>query len=163
MSYYKPNFSYNLAQNQNNMASAIDAYLAANQTEISEEAIGKQFANRIRTNLLASIRNQTNKGKSGMALKSTAKPVYKFGQLDRITLFTPYYIYPILDYGFEGTKSNGVNARMKPKNFLSNALENGKVVQDLADLIGNQRANAIVMRTDFAFDKDNNTSNSLGK
>lgn len=145
------------------MPSAVDAYLAANKSEISEEAIGKQFANRIKTNLLASIRNQTNKGKTGMALKSTAKPVFKFGQLDRITLFTPYYIYPILDYGFEGNKSNGVSMRMKARNFLTEALENGKVVQDLADLIGNQRANAIVMRTDFAFDKEYNTSNSLGK
>lgn len=145
------------------MASAIDAYLAANQTQISEEAIGKQFANRIKSNLLASIRNQTNKGKTGIALKSTAKPVYKFGQLERITLFTPYYIYPILDYGFEGNKSNGVSMRMSPRNFLSEALENGKVVQDLANLIGSQRANQIVLRTGFAFDSEFNTSNSLGR
>ena len=144
------------------MASEIDAYLAANKTQISEEAIGKQYANRIKSNLLSSIRNQTNKGATGMALKSTAKPVYKFGLLDKITLFTPYYIYPILNYGFEGRKSDGVNRRMKAKNFLSDALENGRVVQDLADLIGSQRAESIILRTNFAFDKDNNTSNSLG-
>lgn len=141
------------------MPSAVDAYLAANTTEISEEAIGKQFANRIKSNLLASIRNKVN-SKSGLALKSIVKPVFNSGQLDKITIFTPYYIYPVLNYGFEGTKKNGVNMRLKGKNFLDDTFENGKVVQDLADLIGSQRANSIILRTAFAFDKGNNTSNT---
>ncbi len=142
------------------MPSAVDAYLAANKSKISEEAIGKQFANRIKSNLLSSIRSKTN-SKSGIALKSTVKPIFKFDLLDKITIFTPYYIYPVLNYGFEGTKKNGVNMRLKGKNFIEDTFENGKVVQDLADLIGSQRANSIILRTAFAFDKDNQTSNSL--
>jgi len=140
------------------MASAVDAYLAAK----TEKDIGTEFAWRMKRNLLASIKSKTNKG-TGMALKSSAKAVYKNGLLDRITLFTPYYIYPILDYGFEGTKINGVNMRLKAGRFLSDAYENGKVVRDLAELIGVSRADDFMFRTNFGFDKELNTSNSLGK
>lgn len=118
-----------------------------------EKQVGTQFSNKIKRNLLSSIRSKTEKGE-GLALKSTVKPLYKNGLLDRITIFTPYYIYPILHIGFEGTKSNGVNARIKAKQFMIDALENGKVVEDLADVIGNQRAEVIVNRINFGFDKN---------
>jgi hypothetical protein len=119
-----------------------------------EKQAGTQFANRIKRNLLSSIRNKTNKG-NGLALKSNVKPIYKNELLDRITIFTPYYIYPILHIGFEGTKKNGVNARLKAREFIMDALEQGKAVEELADVIGNQRAEVIVNRINFGF--DNNT------
>jgi len=119
-----------------------------------EKQAGTQFANRIKRNLLSSIRNKTNKG-NGLALKSNVKPIYKNDLLDRITIFTPYYIYPILHIGFEGTKKNGVNARLKAREFIMDALEQGKAVEELADVIGNQRAEVIVNRINFGF--DNNT------
>ena len=126
-----------------------------------EKQAGTQFANRIKRNLLASIRSKTNKGE-GLALKSTVKPFYKNNLLDRITTFTPYYIYPILHVGFEGTKSNGVNARLKAREFIVDALERGKAVEELADIIGSQRAEVIVGRINFGFDKNLQSSNSLG-
>lgn len=153
MSYCKDKNYYNLAQNQNNMPSAVDAYLAAK----TEKDIGTEFAWRMKRNLLASIKSKTNKG-TGLALKSTSKAFYEDGLLDRITLFTPYYIYPILDYGFEGTKINGVNMRLKAGRFLSDAYENGKVVRDLADLIGNERATGFMIRTAFGYDEELQTS-----
>lgn len=113
-----------------------------------EKQAGTQFANRIKRNLVASIRNKTNKG-SGLALKSTVKPLYKNNLLERITIFTPYYIYPILHIGFEGRKSNGINARLKAREFIIDAVERGKVVEDLADIIGNQRAEVIINRINF--------------
>jgi len=119
-----------------------------------EKQAGTQFANRIKRNLLASIRNKTNKG-NGLALKSTVKPIYKNELLERITIFTPYYIYPILHLGFEGTKSNGINARLKAKEFITDAIEKGKIVEELADVIGSQRADVIVNRINFGL--DNNT------
>ena len=82
-----------------------------------EKKVGTQFANRIEKNLISSIRNKVKKGE-GLALKSTVKPIFKNGILDRITIFTPYYIYPILHIGFEGTKKNGVNARLKAKELI---------------------------------------------
>jgi hypothetical protein len=123
------------------MAGEIDLFML-------EKQAGTQFANRIKRNLLSSIRSKTNKGE-GLALKSTVKPFYKGGLLERITIFTPYYIYPILHIGFEGTKSNGVNARLKARDFIVDAVESGKAVEDLADIIGNQRAEVIINRINF--------------
>lgn len=136
------------------MASEIDIFLA-------EKKVGTDFANRIKRNLLTSIKQNVKKGATGMALKSTAKPFYKNGLLDKITLYTPYYIYPILHYGFEGSKKNGINFRVKARQFLSDAVENGKLVEDLATIIGDQRATAIMNRVAFGFDKELKTSNSL--
>jgi hypothetical protein len=126
-----------------------------------EKQAGTQFANRIKRNLLSSIRSKTKKGE-GLALKSTVKPFYKNNLLERITIFTPYYIYPILHVGFEGTKSNGINARLKARDFIIDAVERGKAVEELADIIGNQRAEVIVNRINFGFDKNIKSSNTLG-
>lgn len=136
------------------MASEIDIFLA-------EKKVGTDFANRIKRNLLTSIKQNVKKGATGMALKSTARPFYKNGLLDKITLYTPYYIYPILHYGFEGKKKNGVMMRLKAKELLKDAVENGKIVDDLATIIGDQRATAIMTRVAFGFDKELKTSNSL--
>jgi hypothetical protein len=123
------------------MAGQVDLFML-------EKQAGTQFANRIKRNLLSSIRSKTEKG-SGLASKSTVKPFYKSELLERITIFTPYYIYPILHVGFEGTKSNGVNARLKAREFIVDAVEQGKAVEDLADIIGNQRAEVIINRINF--------------
>ena len=136
------------------MAGEIDLFML-------EKQAGTQFANRIKRNLLSSIRSKTNKGE-GLALKSTVKPFYKNNLLERITIFTPYYIYPILHIGFEGTKSNGVNARLKAREFILDAVERGKAVEELADIIGNQRAEVIINRINFGFDKNLKSSNTLG-
>lgn len=133
-----------------------------------EKQAGTQFANRIKRNLVASIRSKTAKTKegekkgTGLALKSTAKPIFKNGLLERITIFTPYYIYPILHVGFEGTKANGINARLKAREFIIDAVERGKAVEELADIIGNQRAEVIVNRITFGFDKNMQSSNTIG-
>ncbi|MFV8336419.1 hypothetical protein ACNQF7_10090 [Flavobacterium sp. RSP29] len=140
------------------MTSAIDAYLANK----SEKDIGVEFSYRIKRNLLSSIKGKLE-SRQGLALKSTAKPIYKNGLLDRITLFTPYYVFPILDYGFEGTKINGINMRLKAGRFLADSLENGKVIKDLADIVGNRRANDIMFRTNFSFDSELETSNTVRK
>ena len=83
------------------------------------------------------------------ALKTTVKPFFKNELLERITIFTPYYIYPILHIGFEGTKKNGVNARLKAQHFITDALENGKLVEDLANIVGQNRAESIVAKINF--------------
>jgi hypothetical protein len=138
------------------MASAIDAYLANR----SEKDIGTEFQWRVKRNLISSIKSKT-KESTGLALKSNAKAFYKNGLLDKITLYTPYYIYPILDFGFEGTKINGINMRLKAGRFLSDALENGKVIRDLADVIGQSRANDVLFRTNFGFDTELETSRRI--
>lgn len=126
------------------MASEIDIFLA-------EKAAGTKFAYRLRSNVRASIASLTTK-RSGIALKSTVTPVYKDGLLYALTIKTPYYIYPILHYGFEGNKNKGINYRVKARNIITDALENGKFIEELADTIGENRAVAIVKRIYDGFD-----------
>jgi len=113
-----------------------------------EKQVGKEFSTRIRTNLLSSIKRQT-KSKSGLALRTSVKPKFVRGYLDRITIFTPYYIFPILHTGFEGTKSNGVNARLKAREFITEAFQGGKLAEDLSTVIGENRAANILGRIDI--------------
>lgn len=123
------------------MAGEIDNFL-------QEKQIGSEFSKRLSRNLKVSIRSKIEK-ETGRALRSRVKPVYKSGLLERLTIFTPYYIYPILHIGFEGTKKNGVNQRLKAREFLVDAIENGRFVEDLADVVGANRAEAIMSKIDF--------------
>jgi hypothetical protein len=135
------------------MAGAIDSF-------ILEKEIGSDFARKLQLNLRGAIKS-TTKLKSGLAMKSTVNPVYKNNELFSLLIKTPYYIYPILDLGFEKSKKDGINARIQKRDILIKALENGRLVENLADAIGNLRATSIVSRIAFAFDKNLQTSNSL--
>lgn len=126
------------------MPGEIDIFLA-------EKNIGKEFSTRAKKNLLNSIRRKLKKGKTGNALKTSVRPVYKNGMLYSLVITTPYYVYPILHMGFEGTKSNGVNQRLRAMNILTDAVENGRLVEDLANQIGELRASQIATRVSFAF------------
>lgn len=133
------------------MAGEIDNFLL-------EKQIGKEFSGRLKFNFLRSIRSKTSKG-SGLAQRSTVIPRYSHGFLDRLTIVTPYYIYPILDLGFEGSKGQSFNKRLgrmkdynikerKPDHFVSDAFEGGKLIEDLASKVGDNRARSIMAKID---------------
>lgn len=121
---------------------------------ILEKQIGKEFSGKIKKNLLASIRTNVS-SRSGLALKSKTRANYsKDGYLHSLTMTLPYYIFPILNFGYEGSKSQSLNYRVKARNFISEALEGGRLVEDLASKIGNNRASAVIGRIDaILFDK----------
>lgn len=123
------------------MAGEIDIFL-------QEKKTGTNYTRRVRRNLLTSIKNKTKKG-SGLASKSSVKPFYINGFLEKITIATPYYIYPILHVGFEGTKKNGIRQRLQARNIITDAVENGRLVELLATEVGENRAEAIVNRINF--------------
>lgn len=125
-----------------------------------ERQIGSEFANRLMLNLRRAIKDTTKK-KDGLSMKSTASAVYKNNELHSLLIKTPYYIYPILDLGFEGSKKKGINFRVEKRDILIKAIENGRFIEKLADQIGDVRAAAIISRVSFGFDKDLQTSNSL--
>lgn len=135
------------------MAGEIDSF-------VLEKQIGSDFAKKLQLNLRGAIKSTTNH-RSGLAMKSTVSPVYKQNQLFSLLIKTPYYIFPILDLGFERSKSNGINSRIGKRDILIKALEDGRFVNQLADEIGDVRATSIISRIGFAFDKDLQTSNSL--
>lgn len=135
------------------MAGELDNY-------VFEKQLGNEFALRLRKNLRSTIQSLTTK-KSGLALKSSVNPIYKAGQLHSLQIKTPYYIYPILHVGFEGSKKEGINKRVAGKNIITKAIENGQLVQDLADKVGVLRAKEIVSNISLAFDIKVKSSNTF--
>jgi len=133
----------------------IDTLVSTGKANPDDARIGTSFAYRLRTNLIASIRRKTEK-RSGLALRSNVKPQYVNGFLNSLTIAVPYYIFPILNNGFEGSKKKGVSARVKEKDFLNDALENGKFVKDLADEVGGIRAAMIVSRINYTLGSSTN-------
>lgn len=125
-----------------------------------EKQVGSEFTNRLRSNL-RSVIGSTTKKRSGLALKSTVNAVYKNEQLYSLLIKTPYYIYPILHVGFEGSKKEGISKRIEGKNIITKAVEEGRLVQDLADKVGDLRAKEILSRITVAFDVNFKSSNSL--
>lgn len=136
------------------MAGELDNY-------VFEKELGNEFAQRLRKNLRNTISSLTTK-KSGLALKSTVTPIYRSNQLYSLQIKTPYYIYPILHVGFEGSKKEGLNKRVAGRNIITKAIEDGRLVQDLADKVGMLRATEIVSNISLAFDIKLKSSNTIG-
>lgn len=135
------------------MASAVDSYFdsqALRERKEKEQQIGLIFSKRLERTLLHSIATKTKNG-SGKALKTKVKfDLNRDHFLQRLTITTPYYIYPILNNGFEGNKKASVQSRTKGREFLQEALEHGAFVNDLADQVGALRAQQIVNRIAFS-------------
>lgn len=83
-----------------------------------------------------------------MKTRATAKKEKPDGRLQRIVIASPHYSFK-LNYGFEGIKSNGVSMNLKPTNHLHTAIEQTNILNQLADEIGNIRADEVVASINF--------------
>ncbi|WP_417365576.1 hypothetical protein [Flavobacterium beibuense] len=121
------------------MASAVDLYLL-------EKSIGNNAAKQLRNAFRKAIRSTVNV--KGESKKATVNARYKAKRLDRLTFSAPHYIFK-LNYGFEGTKKNGVNMRLKATNVLNIALEDSGILEALANDISELRAEEIITALNF--------------
>ena len=71
------------------------------------------------------------------------KARFSQNQLRRIVIDAPKYIF-IQNYGFEGTKRNGINMRLKAKRTIDDAIKDTDIMNYLADHISELRADDIV-------------------
>lgn len=123
------------------MASAIDLYNL-------EKAVAKQAVTSFGKALKSAI-GKTTDNRTGEALRSAgSRSVFKDERLQRITLRAPHYIFK-QHYGFEGSKKNGVNMRLKPTGVLNIAIEQSGVMDSLADKIADIRASQIIASINF--------------
>jgi len=117
------------------MAGFVDNYL-------EEKRIGKTASQSVKAVLKRSIENTTD-SKTGNAVRTAnSRAVYKFQRLQRITIQAPNYIFK-QNFGFEGTKKNGVNMRLKKTNVISKVLDGTNIIENLADAISNLRAEEV--------------------
>lgn len=106
-------------------------------------------ATRSIANALKTAIDRTTQKKSGTALQQAgSRAVYKQERLQRITLKAPHYIFK-QHYGFEGTKKNGINMRLKPTDVLNIAINSSNALEELIDGIGEIRADQVTAKINF--------------
>jgi len=119
--------------------SAVDLYQL-------EKQLGAQAATSLRSAFKQAI--QSTVKSTGDSRKATVTAKYKQERLDRLTFSAPHYIYK-QNYGFEGTKKNGVKMRLKATDVLSKAINNSGVLEKLADGITDIRAEQVFLAINF--------------
>lgn len=124
------------------MASAIDLYY-----------LERQLANQGTTALKSAFKsaiNSTTGAKTFTALNTAnSRAVYKDQRLQRITIQAPHYIFK-QNHGFEGTKSNGINMRLKETDVLSKAIDTSNILNTLADGIAEIRLSQVTALINFS-------------
>lgn len=124
------------------MASVIDLY-----------NLEKQLGNKSAAALKTALKNAINStvGALTFAALNTAnsKAVFKDHRLQRIVIQAPHYIFK-QNYGFEGSKSNGINMRLGSTDVLSKALNSSNILNTLADDIADIRLSQVTALINFS-------------
>ena len=115
----------------------------------------KDLANKTTSSLknaLKSSISSTTISRTGLALRTTgSRSVFKEERLQRITIRSPHYIFK-QNFGFEGTKKNGVIMRLKATGVINMALEKSNVLETLADGISEIRLSQVTSIINFKKD-----------
>lgn len=121
--------------------SAVDLYML-------EKKAGSNATRDIKKGLRYGIARTTHK-QSGIALETAgSRAVFKDNRLQRVTIRAPHYIFK-QHYGFEGTKKNGINMRLRPTDVINYSLDQTNVLETLANEIGNIRASQVESAINF--------------
>lgn len=119
---------------------------------IDIKTLEKELASKTTSALKSALKSaiaQTTNAKSGLAQKqATSGAVFKFDRLQRITIKAPHYIFK-QNYGFEGTKSNGITMRLKATEVVEQAINTGAILENLADGISEIRLSQVAAIINF--------------
>lgn len=114
--------------------------MAKEKPDLTELIAGIRAAKKLQSSLRGLIGVETIKSTGALmrtvARARTSKKDMKF---DRITITSPHYGFK-LNYGFEGVKSNSRYMRLQPTNHLYKAIEQTNILNELADKMGEIRA-----------------------
>lgn len=98
----------------------------------------KEVARKSTAAIKSSLRNaieSTTKSRTETARRSaSSRAVFKNDRLQRVTIQAPHYIFK-QNFGFEGTKKNNVNMRLKATGVIDIALENTNAMDYMATAI----------------------------
>jgi hypothetical protein len=126
------------------MPSFIDLYLL-------EKDLASRSTSNLKNALKSSI-SSTTISRTGLALRTAgSRSVFKEERLQRITIRAPHYIFKN-NFGFEGTKKNGVVMRLKATGVINMALEKSNVLDTLADGISEIRLSQVTSKINFSKD-----------
>jgi len=123
------------------MAGRVDLYML-------EKQAGKKAADKLKTAFKTAIKNAVNVTDNGEAKKATVTTKYKNERLDRLSFVAPSYIFK-QNFGFEGSKKNGVTMRLTATDVLNKALNTSHVLEELADDLTDIRAEEVITAINF--------------
>lgn len=115
-----------------------------------EKAAGSKAARAIRSDLRREAGRFTKR--TGSLSRITASRRMRKGELRAIAIVSnnrESYPY-MLNYGFVGTKSNGVSMRLEQTNWIGDAILNNPAVETLATEISEARAEQVVANIAFS-------------
>ena len=113
-----------------------------------EKELASKSTNAIKSSLKSIIRSTTH-SRTGNALRvASAGSRFKNDRLQRITIKAPHYIFK-QNYGFEGTKSNGINMRLQQTSVIEKALDQSNVLETLADTLSEIRLSQVAAIIQF--------------
>lgn len=113
-----------------------------------EKKAAQKAAKSIASGLKSAIAQTTNPRTYFAQKSSTAAPKYKENRLTRISMRAPQYIFK-QHYGFEGTKKNGVNMRLRGTDVINIALQKANALETLADELTEIRAEEVFTKLNF--------------
>lgn len=123
------------------MTGRVDLYML-------EKKAGKEAADILKAAFKREIKTAVKVTDDGQAKKATVTAKYKRERLDRLTFNAPDYIFK-QNFGFEGSKKNGVTMRLKATDVLGKAIDGSQVLETLADTITDLRAEEVITAINF--------------
>lgn len=137
------------------MPGAVDTYqlernLANKTTRVLRTAVRSAISKTVSDKrIVQSGGNSYLYDNTGNAIKQAgSRSVFKNGRLQRFTIRAPHYIFK-QQYGFEGTKSNGVNMRLNATTVINKALEEANILESVSDEISEIRMEEVISIINF--------------
>lgn len=116
-----------------------------------EMAVGVKAARLLQAGIRKYIGFETVKSNRNVLMhlsESTVKPFGKNFGLDALIIKSPKYGF-MLNYGFEGVKSNGIAMKLKATNHLADGIEKTGVLEILADELTDIKGEKVLATIDF--------------
>lgn len=108
----------------------VDDY-EASKALAAEKIVGEKAARLLQSSLLRFIGVETV-SHTGILMKSTVKAFNRKTGLSALIIKSPRYGF-MLNYGFEGVKSNGISMKLTATNHLADAIDKSNILEILAD------------------------------
>ena len=110
---------------------------------MTERDIANNAKIKLKGDLLSKVGSQL-KERTGESKRSTdVRARFSGEELAKLVIRAPKHLF-IQNYGFEGTKKNGVYMRLQAKRTIDQAIEDSQVIDYLADNISEVRADKVV-------------------
>ena len=112
-----------------------------------EMAVGVKAARLLSASLRRFIHKTTTRG-TGKLFATNTKARKGIDGLKDIAITSPRYGF-MLNYGFEGVKSNGINMKLKATNHLADAIERSQIIEILGDELTAVKGEKVMASIDF--------------